>query len=98
MRVHGIDKEEKMDLTFKTTQGRFNFRVGAIIIHNDQVLMVKGGVYYYSIGGRVKYHETFFNEVTLKEHFHEVCLYYLMKVENTEKFNRYNENKKEEFV
>ena len=29
------------DLTFKIEEGRFNLRVGAIIIHNSKVLMVK---------------------------------------------------------
>ncbi len=98
-----------MELTFKTKRGRFNFRVGAIIIHNGNVLMVRNdrAPYFYTVGGRVKYdetcddairrevgeelgvtleiekpvflHESFFDEMTTKEHFHEVSLYYLMK-------------------
>lgn len=49
-----------MDLTFRTDKGKFNFRVGAIIIHDGKVLMVKNAraSYYYSVGGRVKYNET----------------------------------------
>lgn len=38
-----------MDCTFKTGQGRFNYRVGAIIIHENNILMVKNSrdSYYY---------------------------------------------------
>ncbi len=49
-----------MDLTFKTPKGRFNYRVGAIIIYNNKILMAKNQEvdYYYSVGGRVKFGET----------------------------------------
>ena len=49
-----------MDLTFKTPDGRFNYRVGAIIIHDEKVLLMKNPEepYLYSIGGRVNYNET----------------------------------------
>ncbi len=49
-----------MDLTFKTTKGKFNYRVGAIIINNGNVLVAKNtnSTYYYSVGGRVKFNET----------------------------------------
>lgn len=49
-----------MDLTFKTPNGRFNYRVGAIIIYNNSILMVKNNnsPYYYSVGGRVHLNET----------------------------------------
>lgn len=49
-----------MDLTFRTEQGRFNFRVGALILHNGKALVVKNkrAPYYYSVGGRVKFNET----------------------------------------
>lgn len=48
-----------MDCTFKTAQGRFNYRVGAIIIHDNKILMVKNNrdPNYYSVGGRVHLHE-----------------------------------------
>lgn len=51
---------EAMDLTFRTDKGKFNFRVGAILIRDGKVLMVKNAraSYYYSVGGRVKYNET----------------------------------------
>ena len=49
-----------MDLTFKTGFGRFNYRVGAIIIHNGRYLLMKNpeALYLYSVGGRVHYGET----------------------------------------
>lgn len=49
-----------MDLTFKTKEGRFNYRVGAIIIDDNKLLMVTNSNkdYYYSVGGRVKFGET----------------------------------------
>lgn len=49
-----------MDCSFRTKEGRFNFRVGAIIIHNGMLLMVKNSrdPYYYSVGGRVKMNES----------------------------------------
>jgi len=49
-----------MDLTFRTNKGKFNYRVGAIIIKDGKVLMVKNSraSYYYSVGGRVKFNET----------------------------------------
>ena len=49
-----------MDLTFKTEYGRFNYRVGAIIIHNGRFLLMKNpeAPYLYSVGGRVHYGET----------------------------------------
>lgn len=48
-----------MDCTFDTQNGRFNYRVGAIIIEKNRLLVVKNDVapYYYSVGGRVKINE-----------------------------------------
>lgn len=49
-----------MDISFKTKEGRFNYRVGAIMIHDQKVLMMKdeGSSYFYVPGGRVKMNET----------------------------------------
>ncbi len=49
-----------LDLTFHTKEGRFNYRVGAIIISKGKILVVKNknSTYFYSVGGRVKYNET----------------------------------------
>lgn len=57
-----------MDISFRTAAGRFNFRVGAIIIQDNQILMVKDhrDPYYYSVGGRVHLHETL-EEAVLRE-------------------------------
>ena len=48
-----------MDITFQTEQGRFNYRVCAVIIHGDSVLTMKDkrSPYYYLPGGRVELHE-----------------------------------------
>jgi len=49
-----------MDLTFTTPYGRFNYRVGAIIIHDGKILLMSNPEvpYLYSVGGRVNYNET----------------------------------------
>ena len=50
-----------MDCTFRTNQGYFNYRVGAIIIHDSRALMARNPndqrEYYYSVGGRVLFGE-----------------------------------------
>lgn len=69
-----------MDLTFKTEMGIFNYRVGAIIIHDNKLLMVKNSKspYFYSVGGRVKLHETA-EDAVIREVFEETGLH--MEVE-----------------
>ncbi len=69
-----------MDLTFKTEMGKFNYRVGAIIIHDNKLLMAKNNKspYFYSVGGRVKLHETA-EEAVKREVFEETGLH--MEVE-----------------
>lgn len=109
-----------MDLTFKTESGVFNYRVCAIIIHDQALLVTKndGTPYYYLPGGRVKLHETaenamkrelfeelgvhgkilrplwlnqgFFTEDVTQEKFHELCVYYLVDVSQTELLERGN--------
>jgi ADP-ribose pyrophosphatase YjhB (NUDIX family) len=65
-----------VDLTFKTEIGKFNYRVGAIIIHHGKLLMVKNNKapYFYSVGGRVKLHETA-EEAIKREVFEETGLH-----------------------
>ena len=48
-----------MDITFKTPEGRFNYRVCAVIVHDGRLLAMHDGVspYYYLPGGRVRLHE-----------------------------------------
>lgn len=54
------EPQAKLDVTCPIDNGVFNFRVGAIIIQDNKVLMVKNDhdPYYYSVGGRVKIFET----------------------------------------
>ena len=49
-----------MDLTFKTKEGRFNYRVAGVMIHENKLLIMKDhrAPYYYLPGGRVNLHET----------------------------------------
>ena len=49
-----------IDITFKTQQGRFNYRVCGIITQDRKLLVMKdqGGTYYYLPGGRVSMNET----------------------------------------
>ncbi|MCL1701672.1 NUDIX domain-containing protein [Lysinibacillus sp. Bpr_S20] len=63
---------DKQDITFPTKDGVFNMRVGAIILRDDKVLMVKNNrdPYYYSVGGRVKLQETL-EEAVIRECFEE---------------------------
>lgn len=67
---------ERMDLTFKTEQGKFNYRVGAIIIHDNKLLMVKNNKapYFYSVGGRVKLNESA-EEAVVREVYEETVTY-----------------------
>jgi len=48
------------DLTFKMDNGYFTYKAGAIIIHENSVLMVKNEnfPYFYTVGGRVNFGET----------------------------------------
>ena len=48
-----------MDITFKTDEGRFNYRAAGIIIHHNKLLIMKDEhtPYYYFPGGRVAMNE-----------------------------------------
>jgi len=48
-----------MDISFKTDEGRFNYRVAGIIIHDNKLLIMKDerSPYYYIPGGRVLMNE-----------------------------------------
>ncbi|MGI5894382.1 MAG: NUDIX hydrolase [Candidatus Merdivicinus sp.] len=102
-----------MDITFRTEEGRFNYRVCAIIIENGKILAMhdERSPYYYLPGGRVALHETaeqallrelreeleieariirplwlnqsFFTEDVSQERYHEICLYFLTDVSQT---------------
>jgi ADP-ribose pyrophosphatase YjhB (NUDIX family) len=62
------------NITLKTPDGIFNYRVGAIIINSEtnSILMVKNenSPYYYSVGGRVTFGESA-QEAVLREAFEE---------------------------
>lgn len=107
-----------MDLTFKTENGVFNYRVCAVIKHNNKLLAMKNNntPYYFLPGGRVDLNETsdnamlrelkeelgidanivrplwfaqtFFLEDTTNEKFHELCIYYLVDVSDTDLVNQ----------
>lgn len=67
---------DNQDLTFKTSTGRFNYRVGAIIIRDGKVLMIQNqsSSCFYSVGGRVKYGESSAQAV-IREVFEETGVY-----------------------
>lgn len=48
-----------MDITFKTPEGGFNYRVCAVMVHEGRLLAMHDGrtPHYYLPGGRVKLHE-----------------------------------------
>ena len=55
-----IEKENTQDICVRIGDGVINMKVGAIIIRNNHVLMVKNARddYHYSVGGRIKFGET----------------------------------------
>jgi 8-oxo-dGTP pyrophosphatase MutT (NUDIX family) len=103
-----------MDISFSTTEGRFNCRVAGLIIHEGRLLVMKDPrtTYYYLPGGRIALNETseealkremqeelgiaitierllwvnenYFYEDYFKEHYHEICFYYLVCMEDLE--------------
>ena len=103
-----------MDISFKTGDEKFNYRVCAIIIYDGRILAMHDGrsPFYYLPGGRVQMGETaegavvremkeelgvtakvvrplwlnqaFFNEDVSKINYHELCLYFLMDVSDTD--------------
>lgn len=63
---------ENKDLSFKMEQGGFTYRVGAIIIKDNKLLMAKNKdyPYYYTIGGKVEINETS-EEAVVREVYEE---------------------------
>lgn len=103
-----------MDISFKTNNQKFNYRVCAIIISEGKILAMhdERSPYYYLPGGRVKMGETaeqavireikeeldislkisrplwlnqaFFNEDVDKIDYHELCVYFLMDISESD--------------
>ena len=102
-----------MDITYKTDDKKFNYRVCAIIINNGNILAMtdERSPYYYLPGGRVKFGETaedavireikeelgitsnierpllvnqsFFKEDVDNLKYHEICIYFLMDINDS---------------
>lgn len=103
-----------MDVSFKTTEGRFNYRVCAMMIDNGRILAMhdERSPYYYLPGGRVEMNESaehaviremqeelnitpkiirplwlnqaFFTEDVDRQNYHELCVYFLMDISDTD--------------
>ena len=112
------DGRSHMDITFDTDEGRFNYRVCAILLNGGRILAMhdERSPYYYLPGGRVRMGEraedavlrevqeelgiaarivrplwldqAFFNEDVQHMDFHELCLYFLLDVSNTDLLSR----------
>lgn len=63
---------EEQDIAFKTNQSCFTYRVAAIIIKDNKLLMVKHEDYpcYYTVGGKVRINETS-EEAIIREIYEE---------------------------
>ena len=70
----------RLDCTFKTKEGRFNYRVGGIILNEGKMLVVTNPKedYYYSVGGRVQMNETM-DQAVEREIFEETGCHVLNK-------------------
>ncbi len=103
-----------MDVSFKTTEGKFNYRVCAMMIDNGRILAMhdERSPYYYLPGGRVEMNESaehavirevqeelnitpkiirplwlnqaFFTEDVNRQNYHELCVYFLMDIYDTD--------------
>ena len=103
-----------MDISFKTGNEKFNYRVCAVILHDGKILAMHGerSPYIYLPGGRVKLGETaeeavlrevreelritakidrplwlnqgFFKEDVDGLQYHEICIYFLMDIADTD--------------
>jgi len=61
------------DITVNMADGKFNYRVGAIVIDSGEILMVKnsGMSFYYTVGGRIQFGESA-QDAVLRESFEEL--------------------------
>ena len=109
---------EKMDISFKSSNKKFNYRVCAMMISDEKILAMHDdrSPYYYLPGGRVAIGETaenavirevqeelgvtpkivrplwlnqaFFTEDVDNNNYHELCIYFLMDIANTDLLSR----------
>ncbi len=107
-----------MDVSFRTENEKFNYRVCGIILHDEKILAMQDerSPYFYLPGGRVKLGETaeeavvreieeelgitariirplwlnqgFFKEETDGLQYHEICIYFLMDILDTDLFSK----------
>lgn len=107
-----------MDISFKVENGKFNYRVCAMMINNGKILSMRDdrSPFYYLPGGRVGMGETaeaavirevgeelgvtpkiirplwlnqaFFTEDVDKLRYHELCIYFLMDISDTDLLSR----------
>ena len=107
-----------MDISFKVENGKFNYRVCAMMINNGKILAMRDdrSPFYYLPGGRVGMGETaetavirevgeelgvtpkiirplwlnqaFFTEDVDKLRYHELCIYFLMDISDTDLLSR----------
>ena len=107
-----------MDITFDTSEGRFNYRVCAILLDGDRLLAMhdERSPYFYLPGGRVRMGEraedavlrevreelgiearivrplwlsqSFFTEDVTGIQYHELCLYFLLDISETDLLSR----------
>lgn len=103
-----------MDITYQTDQGKFNYRVCALMLSNGKILAMhdERSPYFYLPGGRVQLGETaehavireiqeelgitpeidralwlnqsFFVEDVDRTQYHELCIYFLMDISQTD--------------
>ena len=103
-----------MNVSFKTDNEKFNYRVSAMMISDGKILAMhdERSPYYYLPGGRVEIGETaenavireiqeelgitakidrplwlnqaFFTEEVDNLHYHELCIYFLMDIKDTD--------------
>ena len=68
------------DITVKVANGTFNYRVGAIIIDDGNILMVRnsGESFYYTVGGRIQFGESA-QEAVLREVFEETKIAFVIE-------------------
>ena len=109
-----------MDISFKTGNEKFNYRVCAMIISENKILAMldEGSPFFYLPGGRVEIGETaeygvirevqeelgvtpkivrplwinqaFFTEDVDNLHYHELCIYFLMDISETDLLSKGN--------